>query len=336
MAKTRGELYLAFKKEKDPKVRSRMLAVHIVRIRGFGIDETAENLMQCPNRVRMWVERYDLGGLDSLRDLPRSGRPRYTPAKASDRIISDIGRSRITPVRLQQAIREKTGRKLHITYVRKIMRGNVLSPKASQKIHIRRASGKAVRNWQYDIKKWISRMESEGFTVLMEDEAFFIHDAAAGRKYWSPVGSPVTVSYTGSHRKIAVYGSVARDGRQFFRTYDRFDSETFAKHLKDLQAHFGRVAVITDRASPHRARLVRELLKKNRGIRIRHFPKGSPYLNAVEECWHQGKRILLVSEYYETFSDLCRAASLYYRTRRFNLELLKYANRKPKLFSKNF
>ena len=141
-------------------------------------------------------------------------------------------------------------------------------------------------------------MESERFTVLMEDEAFFIHDAAVGCKYWSPVGSPVTVPYTDSHRKIAVYGSVARDGRQFFRTYDRFDSETFAKYLKDLQAYFGRVAVITDRASPHRARLVRELLKKSRGIRIRHFHKGSPCLNAVEECWHQGKRILLVSEYY--------------------------------------
>ena len=66
------------------------------------------------------------------------------------------------------------------------------------------------------------------------------------------------------------------------------------------------------------------------------FPKDSPYLNAVEECWHQGKRILLVSEYYEMFSNLCRAVSLYYRTRRFNLELLKYANRKPKLFSKDF
>ena len=35
----------AFKKEKDPKVHSRMLAVHMVRIRGLGIDETAENLM---------------------------------------------------------------------------------------------------------------------------------------------------------------------------------------------------------------------------------------------------------------------------------------------------
>ena len=27
----------------------------------------------------MWVERYDLGGLDALRDLPKSGRPWSVP-----------------------------------------------------------------------------------------------------------------------------------------------------------------------------------------------------------------------------------------------------------------
>ena len=46
-----------------------------------------------------------------------------------------------------------------------------------------------------------------------------------------------------------------------------------------------------------------------------YLPKGSPYLNAVEECWHQGKRILLVSEYYRTFADMCNAIITYYRNR---------------------
>ena len=149
-------------------------------------------------------------------------------------------------------------------------------------------------------------------------------------------GKPGSVPHTGSHRKVAAYGSIARDGRQFFRTYDWFNAETLARYLKDLQGHFGRVTVITDGASPHRAQLVRQLLRENRNIRIRHFPRGLPYLNAVEECWHQGKRILPVSEYYRTFSDLCRAVSTHCRTARFNLELLKYANRKTKLISKDF
>ena len=124
-----------------------MLAVRTVRIRGLGVEETAENLMRCLNWVRMWVELYDLVGFNGLRDLPWCGRLRHVPILTLDQIISDIGRSRITPVRLQQAIRGKTDRKLHIAYVRKIMCGHTMSPKASQMIHIRRAGGRAVKNW---------------------------------------------------------------------------------------------------------------------------------------------------------------------------------------------
>ena len=78
----------------------------------------------------------------------------------------------------------------------------------------------------------------------------------------------------------------------------------------------------------HRSILVREFLHKNKNIRIMHSPKGSPCLNAVEECWRQA---LLASEYRQTFSDMCQTILTYYRTARFNLELLKYANKKTEL-----
>ena len=42
---------------------------------------------------------------------------------------------------------------------------------------------------------------------------------------------------------------------QFFRTYDRFDAPTFVEYLKAMQKHFGKVAAVVDRASPHRAKL---------------------------------------------------------------------------------
>ena len=51
--------------------------------------------------------------------------------------------------------------------------------------------------------------------------------------------------------------------------------------------------------------------------------------------WHQGKRVLLVSEYYRKFSDMCNAVSQHYRTVRFNLELLRDANRKAEPFCRN-
>ena len=134
--------------------------------------------------------------------------------------------------------------------------------------------------------------------------------------------------YTGSHKRIVFYGAIARDGRQLFRTRERFDTPTFIGCLRELQRHFGKVAAVMYRASPHRAKAVKKLLRKNKNIRILYLPKGSPYLNAVEECWHQGKQILLVSEYCQTFADMCNAISTYYRTVRCNLDILKYVHRK--------
>ena len=74
----------------------------------------------------------------------------------------------------------------------------------------------------------------------MEDEAFFIHDVKSGRKYWSPVVVPITVPYTGSHKRITAYGSITMDGRQFFRTGSWFNAPTFVAYLKAMQRHFGR------------------------------------------------------------------------------------------------
>ncbi|HEY6537392.1 MAG TPA: transposase [Candidatus Nitrosocosmicus sp.] len=87
--------------------------------------------------------------------------------------------------------------------------------------------------------------------------------------------------------------------------------------------------MFTDRARPHQSNKVMEYLEKNKdSVRIFYLPKGSPEFNAVEECWRQGKYDLLVSKYYSKFTDLKLSIARYYRTRRFNLDIVKYLSRK--------
>ena len=185
------ELEKAYKKEKNHKVRARMVAVRMVRVRNMSVSETADIQGRCPNWVHNLLRRYDEGGLEGLRDLPRSGRPRRILRDTLDGIMAKVAYCGIIPVDLQQRIRKETGVKLHITYVRKIMRQYNLSPKAPQKVHVNRAGKKAVQNWKYRFNKRVSRLEQEGFTILMQDEALFVHDIIVGRKYWSLVGHPI-------------------------------------------------------------------------------------------------------------------------------------------------
>ena len=98
---------------------------------------------------------------------------------------------------------------------------------------------------------------------------------------------------------------------------------------------FQKMAVTTGKTSPHLSRLVRELLRKNKNLRLVCLPKSSSYLNVIEECRHQGKRVLLVPEYYGKFSDMCNAVSQYYGTVRFDLELPRDANRKAEPFCRD-
>ena len=139
----REELEKACKKENEHKVRTRIVAVRMVRVPNMSVDETADILVHCPMWVRDWLRRYDEGSLEGLLDLPRCGRPRRILRNVMDGIIANAAGCRITPMGLQQHIRAQTGTSLHITYVRKIMHPYNLSPKVAQKIHINRAGKKA-------------------------------------------------------------------------------------------------------------------------------------------------------------------------------------------------
>ena len=261
----REELEKACKK--IHKVRTRLVAVRMVRVLNISVEETANLQVHCPTWVRDWLRCYDEGDIEGLRDLPRCERPRRILQDTLDRIMAKVVYCGIMHVDLQQRIRKKTGVKLHITYVRKIMHRHNRSPKALWKIHVNRANKKAVQNWKYRFNRRVSRLEKDGFTI-MEDKAIFIHDVIVGRKYWSPVGHSISVSYTGSHKRIVAYGSIVRDGRQFFRMCEKFDGPTFVQYLKDLHRCFGKVTVVTAyRTSQYRPRRVREFLRNNKDIK---------------------------------------------------------------------
>ena len=164
------------------------------------------------------------------------------------------------------------------------------------------------------------------WNVLVGDESIFMHDSAVTRKRrWIPKEKRPVVTVTGSHSKTIVFGILSLDGKQLFRQYDRFDShQPLIEYLEETRKKFKKFIMIVDRATQHRSRMVREYLQRNlETIGVEYFPVGLPLLNAVEECWRQGKCSIL-PRYYPNFSRLKQTISNLYRTRRFNLDIKKY------------
>lgn len=159
--------------------------------------------------------------------------------------------------------------------------------------------------------------------ILVQDESIFIHNLYIKRK-WISTGKRPVVKVTGSRNKTIVFGIISNDGKQLFRQYARFNSDSFIKYLEEVRKKFKKFVMFVDRATQHRSKVVQDYLQKNKdSMRIEYLPVGSPEFNAVEECWRQGKCEIL-SNYYSSFTYLKQVISRYYRTTRFNLDIKKY------------
>lgn len=166
----------------------------------------------------------------------------------------------------------------------------------------------------------------KGWNIIVEDESIFIYDSLTAKtRKWIIRDKRPIITVTGSHEKTIVYGVLSLDGgKQLFRQDDKFDSQSFIKYLKQVKEKFKKFVIFLDRATQHRSKMVEEYFHQNmKTIKVEYFPVGSSYLNAVEECWRQGKGNI-ISNYYSSFSQVKQAISNYYRKRRFNLDIKKY------------
>lgn len=146
------------------------------------------------------------------------------------------------------------------------------------------------------------------------------------RSIWAVKGSKPRILTTGSHKKIAVYGIYAEDGKQCFRTYPEADSDGFLDYLKILLRKFPKMILFMDKATYHKkeARVKKFLTRHKRCIKVRWFPSGFPEANPMEECWNQGKEDVLGSTFHNSFGKFEKAVKEYYRTKRFKIDVYKY------------
>lgn len=179
---------------------------------------------------------------------------------------------------------------------------------------------------QKRVKQILASLKSD-WTVLVQDESIFVYDYVFRRKKWISSDKRPIITVIGSRKRTIVFGCLSLEGKQLFKQYNEFNSDTFVDYLKQIQKKFGKFIIFVDRATPHCSKITRKFLDTNKDtIRLEYLPVGSPEFNAVEECWRQGKYNIL-STCYNTFDFLKETISSYYRTRKFNLNIVQYLTR---------
>ena len=318
------------RKEKDPAVRDRiMLNVHIERD-GMSMSMAARHLGMAPSWGVKWRRRYLEEGIRGLQTRSRSGRPPWIP-KETMKKVRKTARDTVymTAESLLGFVRKESGAepKYTLQYARLLLRRWGFTRKVPMGRHVRRANRQKIAWFRKKLKPLIEEKTKEGYAVAMQDEAIVIAEARARRGIYTPKGVRGVYTYTGSHSKTIVFGVITTDGRGYFERYSSFTKEEFVKFLKAVHAKFGKTLIILDGAAQHRAKCVKEELKKLVGLELKFLPPGCPDLNAIEEVWRQMKHAVLDIPYV-TFGKMCSDIDKWLNSSMPKLDIENYLYRK--------
>jgi hypothetical protein len=142
------------------------------------------------------------------------------------------------------------------------------------------------------------KSQKENVAIVSLDESFFFYDSLA-RRVWIEEGKRPVVRITGSHKYSCLLGAIDMEGKQVFRQYDKFNTDTFLDFLKIIHHKFPKCYLFMDKASPHyRSKKVKDYLEQNKDTLIPvYLPTASPEFMILEEVWNIAKQDLLVLKY---------------------------------------
>lgn len=238
--------------------------------------------------VRLWVERFNAGGIDALITRGRPGCPRLAPLSTVRELLEPVlqdpakaGQVHWTAVKLHGYLKEKLAIELgYRTTVRWLHELD---------FHLR-----VPRLWperQDEEKRKVFLDQLHSWTADDKVEMWFLDETGVEgdprpRRRWAQPGKPRTVPHLGDHIRQNVVGAVCpKNGALFSLIVDSMDAEIFQIYLDELAKAVPKIdgkrqLLIMDNASWH----------KSAQLHWHHFeptylPPYSPDFNPIERLW---------------------------------------------------
>ena len=292
---SKSKLIKAWKVEKDANVAKRIHLVKMIEYDGLSRRQAAKELCMALSWGVKWYKRYKTEGLKGLRDRSRSGRP----PKVHPGIMSKVRRkaretASWTLQDMHEYIREYTGVEYSEAHVRRILAAWGYVMKVPVLRHVNRANKRRIKKFQKQLKKTRPDLEADGYTVAMQDETIVMAEARARKSVYTLKHKRAVFTYNGNHAMTIVFGLITVNGEGFFGRYKKFTKEEFTTFIQDAHSWFGKLLIILDGASQHRAKIVKQAIAEMNGeVILKFLPPGCPDLNAIEEVWRQLKMAVL-------------------------------------------
>ena len=305
-------------KHYEPDVKLRIL--HMYERGNIPVEDIAESFGITKQAIYTWRRSYKKNGVEGLKEAPRSGRPPFISKKHFKKCIDKVRDGGLVTVKkLRKEISKKYGILLTNNHVWRLLDCEGQNYKKTNPVHARAATNEEIEAWCRENIPGIDHYVSKGHTLLASDEVHPEMDGVV--RYGYAEGSQrIYATHHGNKRRINIIGAISGSGQSIFRTQRRSNSATFKAFLEAVLEKFGKVIIMTDRASYHTSKAVREWFDGHPKVVPIYMPVGSPHMNGIENNWGMAHAYLRGIEYY-TFGEFKHHIFYFLRRRKFKIDI---------------
>jgi len=296
---TEAELLVAMEAAPNKRSYRRMAAIRALLL-GHTRAQVSLLFGRHERMVRLWILRFNTGGIDGLASKPQPGRPRRVKLQRLEDLLVPVladptqaGQIHWTGVKLhgwlQEQLQVQLGYRTVIRYLHELDH-NLRVPQRWPERQNQDDRAAFLRDLQ-------ALRESDPNVELWYGDESGVEGDPRPRRRWTVRGGRPRVPYLGDHIRTNIIGSVCpATGESFAMIFDGVDTDVFQCYLDYLAEAVPpdpakRRILILDNASWHKAARLNW-----HHFEVRFLPAYSPDLNPIERLW-----LRLKADYFSDF-----------------------------------
>jgi transposase len=298
----------ALMKTSPEHIRCRAHAI-LLSARRYSIEQIADIYEVDRDTVSLWLRAWEQDGSAGLGDQPGRGRKPLLNEKEQAQACQIVARD---PRRLKRhlpAIEQKTGKKISVDTLKKILKkGGKVWKRVRQGLGGKRDEAD-FRAAQADVASLRAQAGRGEITLYYYDEAGFSLTPCVPYA-WQDKGTTLTLPTSGGGRyNVLGFFAVCAQALHSFVTTTSVDTELVIAGFEHLCQHLqGPTVVILDQAPTHTSAAFQARIPEWEALGLYVYPLAaySPELNLIEILWRKIKYEWLPLTAYDSFKTLLR------------------------------
>ena len=298
----------ALMKTSPEQIRCRAHAV-LLSARRYSVEQIADIYEVDRDTVSLWLRAWEENGGTGLGDQPGRGRKPLLNEQEQAAAIKIVARDPRSPKRHLAAIEKKTGKKISVDTLKKILKaGGKVWKRVRQGLGGKRDEGD-FRAAQADVAGLREQAATGAITLYYYDEAGFSLTPCVPYA-WQDVGTTLSLPTSGGGRyNVLGFFAVCAQQLHSFVTTTNVDTELVVACFDHLSHQLtGPTVVILDQAPTHTSAAFQARIPawEAKGLYVYPLSAYSPELNLIEILWRKIKYEWLPLSAYDSLKTLLR------------------------------